>query len=202
MPDSQTISPPTAVDLGSLIGLSDDALLRLCRANKHLRIERDARGGLHIMAPAGSESSRQNLDLSGQLWLWNRQAKLGHVFDSSGGFSLPDGSMRAADAAWIANERWATVPDDARKKFAPICPDFVIELLSPSDSLPQTQAKMRDWQANGATCGLLIDPVKRCIWRYRGDGPAELLENVVSVEPDAVLLPGFVLDLSVVFGVS
>ncbi|MGE0433569.1 MAG: Uma2 family endonuclease [Planctomycetota bacterium] len=199
MPDTTAISAAPLADLGSLIGLSDAALLRLCRANRHLRIERDARGGLHIMAPAGSESSERNLDLAAQLWAWNRQSGLGHAFDSSGGFLLPDGSMRAADVAWIANARWAAVPAEERKRFAPVCPDFVIELLSPSDSLPQTQAKMRDWLANGASCGLLIDPESRRVWRYRGDS-AELFESVLRIEPDAERMPGFVLDLTMVFG--
>ncbi len=145
------------ISLDSVIDLTDEQFFQLCRKNSDLRFERNAQGDMTIMAPAGSETSSRNSDLNADLVFWNRRTKLGIVFDSSGGFKLPSGCDRSPDASWILKERWQALTSEKRAKFAPICPDFVIELMSPSDSLKMTQAKMQEYQDNGARLGWLIN---------------------------------------------
>ncbi len=130
--------------------MTDDELLRFCAANDTLRIEREPNGELIVMTPTGSEGSGMNAEITADLTIWARQDGRGKVFDSNGGFTLPDGSMRAADAAWLLLSRWNKLTLADQKRFAPICPDFVIELRSESDSLKDLQAKMDQWIANSA----------------------------------------------------
>jgi Uma2 family endonuclease len=148
------------------------------------------------MAPAGGESSARNAEVVGQLYSWSRQVKTGVLFDSSGGFRLPvSGSMRAPDAAWVRLERWQVVPLVSRKRFPPVCPDFVLELRSLSDDLNTLFDKMREYQVNGVRLGLLLDPESRRVWVY-GEGEAEpvVLEDPATVSGEPVL-PGFELDV-------
>ncbi|MGE0431778.1 MAG: Uma2 family endonuclease [Planctomycetota bacterium] len=195
-----TTSAAELTRLDRLLDLSDAALLQLCSANPDVRIERNADGGLTIMSPSGSNTGGRNFNLAGQLWAWNQQARLGVAFDSSAGFSLPDGSMRAADLAWVVQSRWDALTEAEREGFAPLCPDFVIELTSPSDSLTAQQAKLLDWIANGARLGWLIDPNSRKVWIYRpGRETPELLAEATTVTGDDDVLPGFVLDLTKVW---
>lgn len=175
--------------------LDDDALFELCALNKNLQIERTADGELIFMAPTGSETGNRNFALTGQLWAWVERDRSGVGFDSSTGFILPNTAERAPDAAWIRTERWLAIPPAKREKFAPICPDFVVELLSPSDDLSESHAKMREYVENGAQLGWMIDRAKRTVWVYRGDGSVERLVEPATVAGEPVL-PGFVLDLS------
>jgi Uma2 family endonuclease len=176
--------------------LTDEELFRICSANKELRIERDELGQLIIMSPVGSFSSNKNFVLNGLFFQWvNAHLDLGYAFDSSGGFLLPDKSMRSADAAWVKKERWESLTLDAQKKFAPICPDFVIELRSDSDSLIQLKKKMGKWMANGCLLAWLIDPIGKKVYTYKQNAPvSEVIDSTKKLSGENVL-PGFELDL-------
>jgi len=138
--------------------ISDRSLEQLCRENPDLRFETDKDGKLIIMSPTGSESGKRNGDLFGQVWYWNRQSKMGVAFDSSTGFKLSNGATRSPDVSWIAVERWNSLSVQQKQGFAPIDPDFVIELLSPTDNLSTTQQKMMEYMDCGIKLGWLINP--------------------------------------------
>src|SRR5437764_202174 len=133
--------------------LTDGAFWRLCRANPNLRLERTANGALVVMPPAAPDSSSRNAGITAQLWNWNQRTGLGVVFDSSAGFTLPNTAIRGPDATWMTRERWEALPQDERKKFAHVCPDFVVELRSGSDRKRELRAKMREYIAQGARLG-------------------------------------------------
>ncbi|NET37421.1 MAG: Uma2 family endonuclease [Cyanothece sp. SIO1E1] len=179
--------------------LTDEILVQLCCSNPDLRLERTAQGELIAMSPVGSESGYYNADLSGQLWLWNRKQQLGVTFDSSAGFSLPNGAIRSPDAAWIEKTRWQRLPPTQRRKFAPICPDFVIELRSPSDDLETLKAKMQEYIDNGAKLGWLIDPEPCQVYCYRPRQTIQILNRPATLSGED-LLPGFVIELELVWG--
>lgn len=177
--------------------LTDDELFRICVANKELRIERDSQGQLIIMSPVGSKSSNLNLKLNGMFWLWlDAHEALGYGFDSSAGFILPDGSMRSPDAAWIEKKRWESLTPEQQEKFAPLCPDFVIELRSKSDSLSLLKDKMVGWIKNGCRLAWLIDPLEKESYVYFQDGTVERISGFDRKLSGYDLLPGFELDLS------
>ena len=170
--------------------LSDDRFYELCRLNRELRIERTDGGELSIMAPAGGESSARNAEIAFQLGRWAKRDGTGRTFDSSGGFRLPNGAVRSPDASWIGTDRLTALTAGQREGFIPLCPDFVIELRSPSDNLSALHDKMGEYMDNGARLGWLIDPPGRQVFVYRPDSPPERLEAPASVSADAVL-PGF-----------
>lgn len=176
------------------VRLSDDQLLELCRLNKELRIERTSEGDLVIMTPAGAGSSRRNAKIIFQLETWSLEEGTGLVFDSSAGFLLPNGAMRAPDAAWVRRSRLSGLSRDEKEKFLPLCPDFVIELRSPSDLLAVQQHKLEEYIENGALLGFLLDPTARSVHVYRPGRPAEVLERAKAVSADPIL-PGFSLQL-------
>lgn len=175
--------------------LSDEAFFEFCQLNYDLRIERSANHDLLIMSPTGSETDERNFDLIGQLWAWARQDGTGVGFGSSGGFTLPNGAVRSPDAAWVRKERWEALTSEQRKRFAPLCPDFVIELRSESDSLPILQEKMAEYIANGARLGWLIDRQQRLVFVYRPQQTLETLSSPNVLDGDPVL-PNFMLDLN------
>ncbi len=183
------------LEIPKSIPLSNDQLYDLCRHNTDWRFERTAKGDLIIMAPTGSETGSYNADIAGELYIWNRRMNLGKVFDSSAGFTLPNGAMRAADAAWIALNRWNLLEPDVRKKFAPICPDFVVELMSPTDRLKETQDKMDEWMANGCRLGWLIDRENELVYIYRANGQNSVVKSFDETLSGEDVLPGFVLEL-------
>jgi Uma2 family endonuclease len=162
--------------------LSDEELMRFSAANETLRVEREPNGELLIMSPSGSDTSRMNMRLGRILDEWAEADGRGVAFESNGGFTLPDGSVRAADAAWAKMSRWMTLTEAERASFAPLCPDFVIELRSPSDSLRDLAEKMRQWMANGAQLGWLIDPIERTVTIYREGDEPEILHDPTSVQ--------------------
>ncbi len=174
--------------------VSPSMFWELCRVNPDLRLERSATGRLIIMAPAGSESGGQNFDLTGQLFVWCRQNGTGKGFDSSTGFTLPNGAVVGPDAAWIALDRWQAIPAADRQKFAPICPDFVAELRSPSDSLKKLRLKMRQYIDQGVRLGWLLDPITAKVEIYRPGRDVEVLDRPATLAGEDVL-PGFVLEL-------
>lgn len=192
-PDASKISLRVPSPLSGLI-VSPEAFWDLCVANPALRLTRTARGGLIVMAPAGSDSGSRNFDICGQLWAWNRANRLGRAFDSSAGFTLPNGYVHAPDASWIVQERWDAIPRDQQKKFAPICPDFVAELMSPSDRRSDVVEKLEEFIAQGARLGWLIDPKAVEVEIHRPGRPVEVLKRPATLSGEDVL-PGFVLDL-------
>ncbi|MBS1821891.1 MAG: Uma2 family endonuclease [Acidobacteria bacterium] len=175
--------------------MTDEELMRFCAANDALRVERDANGEILVMTPAGSKTSKMNMRIGRFLDEWAEQDGRGVAFDSNGGFTLPDGSMRAADAAWVLAKRWESLTSEQQDGYAPLCPDFVIELRSPSDSLPELKAKMEHWIANGAQIGWLVDHEARSVWVYR---PREQPE--AHHEPSSVQGSGVVAGFELVMG--
>lgn len=182
------------VNLNSVIKLTDEQFFQLCQVNKNLRFERTARGELIIMSPTGGETGNRNAGLTAQLWIWNEQNKLGKVFDSSTGFKLPNGADRSPDAAWVKQERWDILTQEQKEKFIPLCPDFVIELLSPSDSLKVAQEKMQEYQDNGTNLGWLINREFRQVEIYRLGQEVEVLKSPTTLSGE-IILPGFILNL-------
>ncbi|MCD8488366.1 MAG: Uma2 family endonuclease [Desertifilum sp.] len=183
------------LDLRQSLELTDDQFEKICQANQNLKFERTATGELIIMSLTGGETGERNASLTGQLWLWNRQSKLGHAFDSSTGFRLPNGAIRSPDAAWISQERWQELTAQQRRKIVPLCPDFVVELCSPSDNLEDVQLKMQEFLENGIKLGWLIDPETKTVEIYRPNQEREILHHPITLSEEA-LLPGFSLDLS------
>jgi Uma2 family endonuclease len=164
-------------------------------ANRDLRLERTATGELIVNPPTGGESGQRNFSITGQLARWYEEHEdLGEGFDSSTGFRLPNGADRSPDAAWVSRDRWEALTPQQRKGFVPLCPDFVVELRSESDSLPKLQAKMGEYIDNGAKLGWLIDPQNRQVEIYRADREVEVLENPTELSGEDVL-PGFLLNL-------
>ncbi len=179
-------------------GLTDEEFFAFCVANKELRIERNNKREILIMPPSGSETSSFNAGLVIRIGIWNYQTNLGIVFESSGGFTLPNDAVRAPDVAWISKDRWETIPEANRKKFARICPDFVAEIKSPSDSVWDLKNKMREWVENGCRLGWLIDPEAGQVYVYtpaQPDPPALPLGRV----DGAGVLPGLEIDLNEIF---
>lgn len=178
--------------------ITDEQFYQLCITNQELKLERTAKGDLIIMPPTGGETSKFNSEVNLDLGLWNRQTKLGITFDSSGGFKLPNGADRSPDAAWIPLAKWESLTPQQQEKFPPICPDFVIELRSPSDSLKPLQEKMQEYMDNGTRLGWLINRKNRQVEIYRQGREKEVLENPTTLSGEDVL-PGFVLNLSLIW---
>lgn len=180
------------------IDLTDRQFFQLCQNHRDLRFERNARGRLIIMPPTGGITGDRNADLTFQLRAWSRQNDLGKSFDSSTGFKLPNGADRAPDAAWVRIERWNALTLEEQEQFPPLCPDFVVELGSPSEPLSELQAKMREYIDNGARLGWLIDPKRKVVEIYRPQQEVEILSSPTTLSGEDVL-PGFILDLSPIF---
>jgi Uma2 family endonuclease len=175
--------------------LDDDELFELCARNKDLRIERTPEGGLVIMSPTGGETSRRNAALVASLVVWAIKDGTGVVFDSNGGFILPNGAERAPDASWVKRARWDALTPAQRERFPPLCPDFVAELRSPSDSLDDLHAKMNEYVSGGALLGWLLDPETRRVWVYAPDENPVCLEDPKVVTGGSVL-PGLTIELA------
>jgi Uma2 family endonuclease len=184
--------PTNSIELS--INLTDEQFFQLCQHNRDYQFERTASGELIIMPPTGSETSKRNMDLSYQLRAWSRQNNLGVAFDSSGGFRLPNGADRSPDASWVKKDRWDALTPEQKDSFAPLCPDFVVELRSRTDSLKKLQEKMQEYIDNGARLGWLIDRQNRRVEIYRPGQDVEIIENPATLSGEDVL-PGFVLNL-------
>jgi Uma2 family endonuclease len=189
-----TVNIPTTLTLQ----VSHEQFVELALANRDLQLERTATGELIVMPPTGSETGNKNFDISGQIWYWNRQSKQGLAFDSSSGFHLPNGADRSPDAAWIRRERWDALTQEQQESFAPICPDFVLELRSKNDNMEPLRAKMREYLENGASLGWLIDRKNQKVEIYRQNRDVEVLDHPLSLSGEDVL-PGFVLNLTEVW---
>ncbi len=185
------------VSLNSL-KLTDEQFFQICQDNRDLRFERNANGDLIIMPPTGGETGNRNGRLTQQLYNWTDVDGTGIAFDSSTGFKLPNGADRSPDASWISLDRWNTLTPEQQSKFIPLCPDFVIELRSPSDSLKTIQEKMQEYLKNGIRLGWLIDRQLRRVEIYRQGQEVEILENPASLSGEDVL-PNFVLNLALIW---
>ena len=179
--------------------MTDDELLRFCAENDSVQIERDTNGELLLMTPSGMNTSRMNQRICRLLDEWAEMDGRGVVTDSSGGYALPDGAMRAPDAASVASTRLARLTEKEKDGFAPVCPDFVIELRSPSDRRPDLHAKMRQWLANGVKLAWLIDPIEQAVTIYRPGEEPEHLAHPTSVQGTGPAA-GFELVLSRIWG--
>lgn len=199
LPQNKTSSgyvghPPLVVQVQPVFNLTDDQLYEFSQLNRDLQIERNSRGELILMPPTGGETSERNAEITMQLRLWAKQNGEGTTYDSSGGFLLPNGAVRSPDAAWVKHSRLNALTSEARKKFIPLCPDFLIELRSPTDSLSVIREKMQEYLENGTQLAWLIDPEQRRVYVYSSPDLVCELENPekLSGEP---LLPGFELNL-------
>src|SRR4028119_663670 len=187
------------LNLPAAVALTDEQFYQLCIANEEWRLEQTPEGELIIMPPTGGESGIRNSDLNLGLGLWNRQTRLGKVFDSSTVFQLPNGAKRSPDAAWVIRERWEALSAEDKRRFPPLCPDFVIELRSDTDSLPKLQSKMLEYLANGLRLGWLIDPQTPGVEIYRPERDVETLnfsEQILPTLSGESILPGFYLELA------
>jgi Uma2 family endonuclease len=182
------------VNFNPIIELTDDQFYQLCRANPDVKFERNAKRELIIMSPTGGETGNHNFEIAADLAIWNRQNRLGVCFDSSTCFSLPNGGDRSPDVSWIKQERWDALTPEEKEKFPPIAPDFVLELMPPTDSLKKTQEKMQEYMDSGVKLGWLINRKTRRVEIYRLRQPVEVLESPTQLSGEDIL-PGFVLNL-------
>jgi Uma2 family endonuclease len=167
--------------------LNDDEFIRLCRDNRDLRFELTADGELIVMAPTGSDTGWRASRFNFRLAQWSEQDGSGICFDSSTGFTLPNGAKRAPDASWILLERWNRLSAVERAGLAPLCPDFVVELRSPSDRLVDIHDKLEEYIRNGARLGWLLDPIEGCAWIYRPGSPPERRDSPCELDGSDVL---------------
>ena len=174
--------------------LTENQFEQLCAHNRDTKFEMTSQGELIVMSPTGSESGRQNGDLFGQIWYWNRQNKLGVVFDSSTGFTLSNNAKRSPDVSWIEISRWNNLTQKQRRGFAPISPDFALELLSPNDRLQDVQQKMEEYLECGVKLGWLIYPDEKRVEIYRLGKDVEVLDSPQSLFGED-LMPELVVDL-------
>jgi Uma2 family endonuclease len=186
--DTLTVHMPPSTQL------TDEQFYDLCRANADLRIERTANGELIFMPATGGETGSFNSEINADFVIWNRQRKLGKVFDSSTCFKLPNGADRSPDVAWVKQDRWDALTPAQKEKFPPIAPEFVLELMSPTDSLETAQAKMREYLNNGVKLGWLINRKKQQVEIYRLDQQVEILQAPPTLSGESIL-PEFILNL-------
>jgi Uma2 family endonuclease len=179
----------------------NDQFFEFCQANKELRIERSAQGDCEIMAPTGGETSWRNSRLTALLSIWAEEEGKGIVFDSSGGFILPNGAIRSPDVSWVKKSRLAALTPEQKKRFLPLCPDFVLELRSPSDSLKTLQDKMQEYIENGAGLGWIIDSEARQVKVFQPEKASFSLDNPAFLSADAVLM-GFKLEMQKIWDVG
>lgn len=194
----QTESIPLTVNFPAIVQMTHAQFYEFCQVNQDLRIERTATGEVIIMSPTFSDTGNRSGKAFQQLANWADQDGTGETFDSSTGFTLPNGATRSPDASWIRGDRWNALTEEEKASFAPICPDFVIELRSSSDTLSSLQTKMQEYIDNGAVLGLLIDRKNLTVYLYRPNHTPEILDNpeTVSADPE---LPGFVLRMAKVW---
>ncbi|MEC4807001.1 MAG: Uma2 family endonuclease [Jaaginema sp. PMC 1079.18] len=197
-PETQTLSLnlPKTVKLH----VTPEQFTALAASNRELQLERTAQGELIVNPPTGWETGERNWSISGELYIWWRNSgEPGKAFDSSAGFTLPNGAILSPDTCWISQERWEALTDEQKTTFPQICPDFVVELRSESDTLKSLQEKMQEYMENGAKLGWLIDPKNRTVVVYREGLEGEVLSNPSELSGEEIV-PGFVLDLRRVWG--
>ena len=193
-----TLDEPLVLSMRPPAKMTDEQFMAFCAQNRDLRIERSAEGDLIIMSPVKGDGGIKGAELTRQLANWAEADGTGRVFDSSGGFKLPNGAERSPDAAWVSRSRLAALTPEERERFIPLCPEFVVELRSSTDGLSTLKNKMKEYMSNGAQLGWLLDPKRRRVYVYRPGLPEERLDNPATLAGDP-LLPGFVLDVQRVF---
>jgi len=181
--------------------LAEDQFFDFCQANRELRIERTVEGDCEIMTPTGGATGWRNAALIAQLFIWAEQDGSGVAFDSSAGFVLPNGAMRSPDVSWVKKSRLEVLTPKQKKQFLPLCPDFVIELRSPSDAISVLHDKMQEYMLNGTSLGWLIDPETQRVHVYQADQPVVNLDNPLSLTADEVVT-GFKLELTKIWDVG
>jgi Uma2 family endonuclease len=186
------------IDFNPVIYLTDEQFYQLCRANPEIKFERNAKGEVLIMSPTGGETGNRNAEIIAEFAIWNRQSRLGVCFDSSTCFKLPNNADRSPDVAWIEQERWDSLTLEQKEKFPPLAPDFVLELMSPSDRLSEVQEKMQEYIDNGVKLGWLIDRKTFRVEIYRPGQAVEILERPTTISGENIL-PSFLLDLQIVW---
>ncbi|WP_019507337.1 Uma2 family endonuclease [Pleurocapsa sp. PCC 7319] len=178
--------------------ISETDLEQLCQENPEARLETNSEGQLIIMSPTGSESGKFNISLAAQVWNWNNQTKLGIVFDSSTGFKLSNGAVRSPDVSWVAVAKWNSLSKQQQRKFAPIAPDFALELMSPTDELSELQKKMKEYMDCGVRLGWLINPDEKQVEIYRQQEELEILNNPQTLSGE-LILPNLIINLQDIF---
>ncbi len=186
------------VNFNAIARLTDDQFYQLCRDNPDVKFERNAKGEIVIMSPTGGETGNRNFEIAAEFANWNRQTQLGKGFDSSTCFKFPNGANRSPDVSWIKKERWEALTPEQREKFPPIAPDFVLEFMSPTDTLKETQEKMQEYMENQVRLGWLIDRKSRRVEIYRQGQAVEVLQSPTELSGEDVL-PGFVLNMQIVW---
>ncbi len=182
-------------DVTPFTDMTEDQFFVFCQRTHDVRIERNAEGEILIMPPTGAATGNRNAELTMQLQLWTKRDSTGIAFDSSTGFRLPNKAILSPDASWVFRWRYDQLANREQERFLPLCPDFVIELKSPSDRIPVLKKKMEEYIDNGLQLGWLIVPPQKTVYIYRPHVPVEVRENLDTLSADPVL-PGFVLDLS------
>ena len=193
-PPAEAGHAPWIITLNPVMEMTNDQFAEFCALNDDMRIERDRTGVIEIMPPVDFESGSKELDIGADLKYWTRADGSGIAGSPSVGFILPNGSVRMPDASWGSKARYDALPAEEKRPFPHLCPDFVVELRSPSDRLSVLQAKMDEYMANGARLGWLLDPLQRQAHVYRPGAQPEIADNPDSLSADPEL-PGFTLDL-------
>jgi len=175
--------------------MTSEEFFHFCQENEGQHLERDENGNILFMPPTGSNTGITNSEINIDLGNWNRKQKSGKVFDSSTGFKLPDQSERSPDASWVSNKKWNALTEAQKKVFAPVCPEFILELRSESDRLPYLREKMLMWIRNGAQLAWLIDPIDEKAYIYRKDGSIEIVKSFDAALSGEDVLKDFELDL-------
>ncbi len=183
------------ITLKGLERLTDDEFFHFCQQNPGLRVERNRNGEIIIMSPTGMRSGERSGEVFGQLYMWKRRYQTGHVFDSSTGFTLPDGSVLSPGASWLSSEKWGTLSAEEQSKFGLVCPEFVVEVKAPSDRLQSLQDKMETWMTNGCHLAWLIHPELETVFIYRADGSRDEIHGFGRTVSGEDVLPGFELEL-------
>ncbi|WP_330205258.1 Uma2 family endonuclease [Cyanobacterium sp. Dongsha4] len=186
----------TVINVKPLINLTSEAFYQLCLSNPDITMEKSPQGDLIIMSPVGGESGNREANLTIKLGIWNLQYKLGQVFSSSTIFKLPNGGDRSPDVAWVSQEKWDSLTPEEKRKFPPLCPDFVIELRSESDRLKPLQEKMQEYLNSGLRLGWLINPQDGEVEVYRPEKSVEVLKMPCLLSGEDVL-PNFELQMDI-----
>lgn len=193
----QELEPGTHMGMAErLQRMTEDEFFIFCQANPQLKFERRADGTIDYMALTGGETGRRNSELVTDLTIWNRQARLDHVFDSSTGFRLPNGAVRSPDAAWVSTAAWKALSEEQRSKFSPLCPEFVVELLSASNSPAALAQKAQEYLDNGCRLVWLLNPKNETARVFRADGSVSVANSFNETLSGEDVLPGFSFALS------
>lgn len=191
------ISMPVTMKMGEL--MNEDEFFQFCQMNDTMEFERDSQGNIIIMSPTGSFTGSFNSKILIELGIWKKISGSGEIFDSSTGFTLPNGAVRSPDVCWIKNEKWNALSSEQKEQFAPVCPDFAVEIRSKSDGLKYLQNKMEEYIENGTQLAWLIDRFENKVYVYRADQTVETHETLEVILSGESVLPGFILDLQAVF---